>query len=130
MAAKNKPPNGTVIKEASPIRQSKIKINRILHSGAVMWDGSSGIKWAIESSSFATLSTIKFLKLPEGVSNMTPMGTFAILSAIFSRIFCKIVKEIRWDRSDDLHIRNVLMHWQSAAIPANITVSLVVAVPK
>ena len=62
-----------------------------------MLEGSSGMKWAMESSSFATLSTIRFLKAPVGVSSMTPMGIFAIRPVMASRIFFSMVKEILWD---------------------------------
>ena len=93
----------------SPMRQSRMKIRRMLHNGAAIFDGSSGIKCAIESSSFATLSTIRFLKVPVGVSSITPIGTFAIRSVIASRIFFKIVKEILWDIREERHVRSIFI---------------------
>ena len=56
---------------------------------------------AMMSSSRPTLSTIKVLKVPEGVSSMTPMGTFAILSARAHRMFFRMVKETVWLRMED-----------------------------
>ncbi|MCQ5105921.1 hypothetical protein NE553_15675, partial [Eggerthella lenta] len=39
------------------------------------FDGSSGMKWAMASSSWFTLSTKRFLNVPVGVSMIVPMGT-------------------------------------------------------
>ena len=95
-----------------------------------MLEGSSGMKWAMESSSFATLSTIRFLKAPVGVSSMTPMGTFAIRSVMASRIFFSMVKEILWDIREDRQVSSIFMIWQTAAPPQRNNTSVGVAVPR
>ena len=95
-----------------------------------MLEGSSGMKWAMESSSFATLSTIRFLKAPVGVSSMTPMGIFAIRPVMASRIFFSMVKEILWDIREDRQVSSIFMIWQTAAPPQRNNTSLGVAVPR
>lgn len=59
--------------------------------GATMLEVISGMKCAIESSNLETVSAIKFLKFPVGVSSMIPIGTRSILSAIVLRIFFSIL---------------------------------------
>ena len=130
IAAKKRVPSGIVTSAARPIRQSSRKIRRILHRGAAMLEGSSGMKWAIESSNFATLSTIRFLKVPVGVSNMTPMGTFAIRSVMASRIFFSMVKDILWEIREDCQVSSIFMIWQTAAPPQRGSTSMGVAVPR
>ena len=88
------------------------------------------MKWAMESSSFATLSTIRFLKAPVGVSSMTPMGIFAIRPVMASRIFFSMVKEILWDIREDRQVSSIFMIWQTAAPPQRNNTSLGVAVPR
>ena len=61
----------------------------------------SGMKCAIESSNLETVSAIKFLKFPVGVSNMTPIGTRSILSAILLRIFFNILYVALCDIKED-----------------------------
>ena len=51
----------------------------------------SGMKCAIESSNLETVSAIKFLKFPVGVSSMIPIGTRSHLSAIVLRIIFSIL---------------------------------------
>ena len=81
---------------ASPMRQSTANTIAIASTGANTLLGSSGMKWAMASSSWFTLSTKRFLNVPVGVSTMVPMGTRAIFSAIASRIDCRALKAIRW----------------------------------
>ena len=88
------------------------------------------MKWAMESSNFATLSTIRFLKAPVGVSSMMPMGTFAIRSVIASRIFFSMVKEILWDIREDRQVSSIFMIWQTAAPPQRNNTSVGAAVPQ
>ena len=54
-----------------------------------------------QSSNFETVSAIKFLKFPVGVSNMTPIGTRSILSAILLRIFFNILYVALCDIKED-----------------------------
>ena len=85
---------GMVTREARPILQSRRKIKTRQAAGAPNCEGASGITWAMESSSFPTLSTINVLYTPDGVSNITPKGTRRIWSAMARRMFLKMVKAI------------------------------------
>lgn len=120
---------GTVMKAASPIRQSRTNTRMILKTGPARLEGSSGTMWAMMSSSRPTLSTIKVLKVPEGVSSMTPMGTFAIFSARAHRMFFRMVKETVWLRMEDRPVSHARRHMHTAAVTAMTAARSTVAVP-
>ena len=115
--------------DANPMRQSNANNKTMQAAGAAIFEGISGIKCAIASSNFATLSTMRFLYTPDGVSSMTPIGTFRIFSAIAHRILHKMVNAILWLRLDATIPSRVLRMIPAAAIPAQISVLCIVAVP-
>ena len=67
------------------------------------------------SSSWFTLSTKRFLKVPVGVSTIVPMGTRAIFSAIFSRMVRRALKAMPWLIIEERHVKRNFATWQIAA---------------
>ena len=76
------------------MRQSMEKTIAIASRGPNTLEGSSGMKWAIASSSMLTLSTKRLRKTPVGVSTIVPKGTRDILAAICSRMLRRALKAI------------------------------------
>ena len=72
------------------MRQSMQRSARTETSGATMLEVNSGMKWAIESSSFEMVSTSSILWAPMGVSIIAPSGTCSILRATARRISRRI----------------------------------------
>ena len=79
-----------VARAARPMRQSRANTTTMQQNGATTLDVTSGMKCAMESSSFETVSTMRVLKSPAGVSSKTPKGTRNIFSAIALRMFFRI----------------------------------------
>lgn len=60
---------------------------------------------------------------------MTPMGTFAILSARAHRMFFRMVKETVWLRMEDRPVSHARRHMHTAAVTAMTAARSTVAVP-
>ena len=114
---------------ASPMRQSTANTMVMARMGANTLLGSSGMKCAMASSSWFTLSTKRFLNVPVGVSTMTPMGTRDIFSAICSRMVRKALKAMPWLIIDDRHVSTTLRICPPAAASENRAAISSVSVP-
>jgi len=90
---------------ASPMRQSIANTIAIASTGANTLLGSSGMKCAIASSSWFTLSMKRFLNVPVGVSTIVPIGTRAIFSAIISRMVRRALKAMPWLIIEERHVK-------------------------
>lgn len=114
---------------ASPILQSTANTIAIASTGANTLLGSSGMKCAMASSSWFTLSTKRFLKAPVGVSTIVPMGTRAIFSAILSRMVRRALKAMPWLIIDERHVKRNFATCPRAAAAASHTASSRDSVP-
>ena len=98
-------------------------------NGPNTFDGSSGMKWAMASSSWFTLSTKRFLNVPVGVSMIVPMGTRSIFSAIWSRMVASALNAMRWLIMDERHVQKKRATCASAATAARTAARSNVSVP-
>ena len=94
------------------------KTTVIANSGPNTLEGSSGMKWAIASSSMLTLSTKRLRNTPVGVSTIVPRGTRAILAAICSRMVRSALNAILCDIIELRQVRTNRATWANAAANA------------
>ncbi len=118
-----------VASPASPMRQSSANTMTMASNGPNTFDGSSGMKWAMASSSWFTLSTKRFLNVPVGVSMIVPMGTRSIFSAIWSRMVASALNAMRWLIMDERHVQKKRATCASAATAARRAARSNVSVP-
>ena len=118
-----------VASPASPMRQSSANTMTMASNGPNTFDGSSGMKWAMASSSWFTLSTKRFLNVPVGVSMIVPMGTRSIFSAIWSRMVASALNAMRWLIMDERHVQKKRATCASAETAARRAARSNVSVP-
>ena len=111
------------------MRQSSANTMTMASNGPNTFDGSSGMKWAMASSSWFTLSTKRFLNVPVGVSMIVPMGTRSIFSAIWSRMVASALNAMRWLIMDERHVQKKRATCASAATAARRAARSNVSVP-
>ena len=111
------------------MRQSMRNTIVMASKGPNTFEGSSGMKCAIASSSWFTLSTKRFLNVPVGVSMIVPMGTRSIFSAICSRMVRSALNAMRWLIMDERHVKKNRAVCASAATPASKAARSSVSVP-
>ncbi len=118
-----------VARPANPMRQSSANTTPMARRGPNTFDGNSGMKCAMASSSWFTLSTKRFLKAPVGVSMMVPMGTRSIFSAICSRMVRRALNATRWLIMDERQVRKNRAVCARAAAAASHAARSSVSVP-